>query len=188
MHCPSSSAGGLVRPLPCFWVRPLSLETDRQITCVSPCEQAAVLHELLQGGLFPRSASLQEEAAPEWVPYGVTSSASRAASSWAPPFMGHRSCQEPAPAWASLGITASFRCFHLLWHWVDLCMLMVLHRLQGHTSLTTVCTRSCREISAPMPAPSSPFALALTSAELFLPHSHSSLGLHLRRSFPLLLK
>jgi len=46
--------------------------------------QAAALHELLQRGSFPRGADLQEQAAPVWVPHGVTSPASKPAPTWAP--------------------------------------------------------------------------------------------------------
>ncbi|KAK4821752.1 hypothetical protein QYF61_000813 [Mycteria americana] len=51
--------------------------------------------------------------------------------------MVYRFCQEPAPAWASHGVTASFRCIHLLWCGVlhglqvDICSTMDLHGLQG---------------------------------------------------------
>jgi len=51
---------------------------------------AAALHELLQGGSFPRAAVLQEQAAPTWVPHGVTSRASKRAPVWAPLFMSPR--------------------------------------------------------------------------------------------------
>ncbi|KAK4827417.1 hypothetical protein QYF61_017847 [Mycteria americana] len=50
--------------------------------------------------------------------------------------MGHRSCQEPAPAWASHGVTASFGCIHLLRYGVlnglqvDICSTMDLHGLE----------------------------------------------------------
>ena len=53
-------------------------------------------------------------------------------SSWV-----HRSCQEPAPAWASHGVTASFRRLHLLWRGVlhglqvESLPTIILHGLQG---------------------------------------------------------
>ncbi|KAM9591171.1 uncharacterized protein ACIBXB_006070 [Morphnus guianensis] len=87
--------------------------------------RAAVLHELLQHGSFPQGAVLQEQIAPVWVSCGVTSPARKPASAWASLFPWvHRSFQEPAPAWASHGVTASFGRIHLLWHGV-------LHGLQG---------------------------------------------------------
>ncbi|KAK4830119.1 hypothetical protein QYF61_008546, partial [Mycteria americana] len=50
---------------------------------------------------------------------------------------GHRSCQEPAPAWGLHGVTASFGRIHLLWRGVlhrlqlDICSTVDLHGLQG---------------------------------------------------------
>ncbi|KAK4831212.1 hypothetical protein QYF61_016049 [Mycteria americana] len=74
----------------------------------------------------------------------------------------HRSCQEPAPAWASHRVTASFRHIHLLWCGVlhrlrvDICSTINLHGLQGDSlprcpnvsSLGTVFTTGCRGLSA----------------------------------------
>jgi len=47
-----------------------------------------VLHELLHHGSLPRDAVLQEQAAPAWVPHGVTSPASKPAPAWASLFRG----------------------------------------------------------------------------------------------------
>lgn len=64
--------------------------------------QKTVLYELLQylswtvvlqDGSFLQGTVLQKKTA----------------SSWAPPFTGWSSCQEPASAWALLGFAASFR-------------------------------------------------------------------------------
>jgi len=67
---PCPSGGGLCTLFPCSCMRSLPQET--------------VLHELLQHGSFPRGAVLQEQAAPVWVPHGVTSPASNPAPVWAP--------------------------------------------------------------------------------------------------------
>jgi len=51
---------------------------------------------------------------------------------------GHRSWQDPAPVWASHGVTGSFGCIHLPRRGVltglqvDICSTMDLHGLQGH--------------------------------------------------------
>ena len=107
---PSSSGGGLLTLFPCSSVGSLPWETvlHELLQCES-FPRAAVLHKLLQHGSLPRGAVLQEQTAPAWVPRGVTSPASKPAPAWAPlsPW-GHRSCQEPAPARASHGVTASF--------------------------------------------------------------------------------
>ena len=88
-----------------------------------------------------------------------------------------RSWQEPDPAWAPHGFTASFRLPHaLVWGpfhglQVDLCSTVDLHGLQGdslaHHGLYH------RRLSAPIvlaPPPPAPSSLTLGSAELFLPH------------------
>jgi len=118
---------------------------------------ATVLHELLQCGSPPSGTVLQEQTAPAWVPHGVTSPASKPALVWAPlstgpqvlPVnllqhgllspQGHGSCQEPAPVWASHGVTVSFRCIHLLQRGVlpglqvDICSTVDLRGLQRHS-------------------------------------------------------
>ena len=84
----------------------------------------AALPELPQRGSLPWSAVLQEQAAPAWA----------SLSPWV-----HRSWQEPAPEWASHGVTASFRHspapvwgpFHGLQ--VNICCTVDLHGLQGHS-------------------------------------------------------
>ena len=90
----SSSGGGLFTLFPCSSVGSFPWET--------------VLHELLQHEFFPRGAVLQEQAAPGWVPHGVTSPASKLLQRGLLSPRGHRSCQEPAPAWASHRVTTSF--------------------------------------------------------------------------------
>jgi len=82
---PSSSGGGLLTLFPCSSVRSLSWETvlHKLLQCES-FPQAAALHELPQRGSFPWAAVLQEQAAPVWVPHGVTSPASKPAPARAP--------------------------------------------------------------------------------------------------------
>jgi len=87
---------------------------------------------------FPWGTVLQEQTAPAWVPHRVTNPARKPAPEWAPlsPQV-HRSCQEPAPAWSSCGVTAFFGSIHLLWRGVlhtllvDMWSTMDLHGLQG---------------------------------------------------------
>jgi len=50
--------------------------------------RAAALHKLPQCVSLPRAAALQEQAAPVWVPQGVTSPASTPALAWASLSMG----------------------------------------------------------------------------------------------------
>jgi len=83
---------------------------------------AAAVHELPQRGSLPQGAVLQEQAAPAWVPHGVTSSASKPAPAWAPLYRstgpGRSLLQHGLPTGSQLpsGI-------HLLW-------CGVLHRVQ----------------------------------------------------------
>jgi len=95
--------GGLLTPFPCSSVRSLSWETVlHKLLQRESFPQAAALHELPQHGSFPWDAVLQAQAAPAWVPHGVTSRASKPAPAWATVSpQGHRSWQEPAPAWGS---------------------------------------------------------------------------------------
>ena len=117
---PSSSGGGLLTLFPCSSVGSLPQET--------------VFHELLQRESFPWASVLHARPF-----HGVQSFRDRLLQRGSPmgsqvlpanllqcgllsPW-GHRSCQEPAPAWASHGVTASFGHIHLLWRGV-------LHGLQ----------------------------------------------------------
>lgn len=110
--------------------------------------------------------------------HGVINPASKPDSAWIHVFLhDHRSCREPE---SSVGFTQD--CSFLLVHLhpsqvlhrlqMNLCSTMDLHRLKGHSCLTTVCTMGCREISAPLPgAPDPPPSPAtLVSARLFLSH------------------
>ena len=81
----------------------------------------------------PQDAVLQEHTAPEWVLHEVPGPASKPAQCELLSPWGHRSCQDPAPAWASHRITAPFRLCGVLHRLqLDLCSPMDLHRLEGH--------------------------------------------------------
>ena len=106
----SSSGTGLITLFPCSSVGSLPRET--------------VLHELLQHGSFPRAAVLHNCSSVGPF-HGVQSFRHRLLQRGSPTGSQvlpenllqcgllspqiHRSCQEPAPAWASHRVTASFR-------------------------------------------------------------------------------
>jgi len=79
----SSSGGGLLTFFPCSSTRSLSQETvlHKLLQCES-FPWAAALHKLPQCGSFPQGAVLQEQAAPAWVPHGITSPATKSAPEW----------------------------------------------------------------------------------------------------------
>jgi len=82
---PSSSGGGLLTLFPCSSLRSLSWETVlHKLLHHESSPQAAALHELPQRGSLPWGAVLQQQAAPAWVPHGVTSPARKPAPAWAP--------------------------------------------------------------------------------------------------------
>jgi len=82
---PSSSRGGLITLCPCSSVRSLSWETVLyKLLQRESFPFGAALHKLPHCRSLPRSAILQEQAAPVWVPHGVTSPASKPALAWAP--------------------------------------------------------------------------------------------------------
>jgi len=99
----------------------------------------------------------------------------------------HRSCQEPAPAQASHGVTDSYG--HppaLAWCPPWAAGGYLLHcgppwAGRGTACLTMVFSTGCMGISAPAPGapPHPPSALTLVSAELILTQSHSSLQLQM---------
>jgi len=111
---------------------------------------------------------------------------------------GHKSWQEPAPARAPHGVTASFG--HppaLAWGppWAAGGDLLhhgppraagdslphhgLRHGLQGTACLTMVCSTGCRGTSGAWSISSLPAALTLGSAELFVMYSHSFLQLQM---------
>jgi len=96
---PSSSAEGLLTLFPGSSVRSLSQETvlHKLLQCESfpraaalqkllrhwSFPQGVVLHKLPQRESLPWGAVLQEQAAPVWVPHGVTSPGTKPAPEWA---------------------------------------------------------------------------------------------------------
>jgi len=135
---PSSSGGGLLTLCPCSSMRSLSQETVlHKLFQYESFLRAAALHKLPQRGSFPRAAVLQEQAAPLWVPTGSQALPANLLRHGLLSPRVHRSWQEPAPAWAPHGVTASFRHppapvwghFHGLQ--VDICSTVDLHGLQG---------------------------------------------------------
>jgi len=183
---PSSSGGRLLILFPCSNMRSVSQETVlHKILQRESFPQTAVLHELPQHESSPWGAVLQEQPAPAWVSMG--SQALPADLLWCGLLSPrvHRSWQEPAPARAPHGVTASFRRlpapvwgpFHGLQ--MDICSTMDLrglqgdsvphhglqHKLQGKTLL--------RHLERLLPLPSS---LTLGFAELFLSHGLAPLS------------
>jgi len=98
---PSSSAGGLLTLCPCSNAKSLSREIVlHELLQIDSFPRVAALHELPQRGCFLWGAVLQEQAAPTWVPHGVTSPARKPAPVWAPLSMG---LQVLAEACSSMG-------------------------------------------------------------------------------------
>jgi len=136
---PSSSEGGLLTLCPCSSERFLSWKAvlHKLLQC-GFFPRAAALHKLPQHASFPWGAVLQEQAAPAWVPHGVTSPASKPALMWAPLSTGP---QVLAGACSSAGLPTMSQLpsgIHLLcqgsFHGlqVEICSTVELHRLQGH--------------------------------------------------------
>jgi len=94
---PSSSGGGLLTLCPCS--REGSFPPER------------ALHELLRPVSLPWDAVLQEQAAPAWVPHGVTSPASKSAPAWASLSMGPQvlagACSSAGSPWGHSLLQAS---------------------------------------------------------------------------------
>jgi len=115
----SSSGGGLLTLFPCSSVRSLSCETVlHKLLQHDSFPRAAALPKLPQHGSFPQGAVLQEQAAPVWVPHGVTNPASKPALAWAPLSMG---LQVLAGACSSAGLPTVSQLpsgIHLLWRGV----------------------------------------------------------------------
>jgi len=135
---PCSSGGGVLDLFPCSSLTSLSRETvlHKLLQCESFPWDAA-LHELPQCGSLPQGAVPQEQAAPAWVPTGSQALLADLLKHGLLSLWVRRSWQEPAPAWAPHGVTASFRHppapawgpFHRLQ--VEICSTMDLHGLQG---------------------------------------------------------
>jgi len=147
---PSSSQGGLVTLCPCCRVESLP--------------QAAGHHKLLQYRSLPGGAVFQNRLLKHVFPtesqvlpgdllqHGLL-------SPW-----GHRYCQDPAPAWASHGFTASFGCIYLL-------RRGVLHRLQvGICSTIDLLHRSAEaQPASPLSSPQAAGESLLQCLEHILP-------------------
>jgi len=129
-------------------------------------------------GSLPRGAVPQEQAAPAWVPMGSQALPANLLRRGLLSPRGHRSWQEPAPARAPHGVTASFRnppapawghCHKL---WVGICSTVGPHGLQGQPApprsapwLQGNLCSGAWSTSCP------PSALTWGSAELLLSHS-----------------
>jgi len=178
---PSSSGGGLLTLFPCFSVRSLSWETVlHKLLQRESFPWAAALPKLPQHGSFPQGAVLQEQAAPVWVPHGITSPASKPALAWAPLSMG---LQVLAGACSSVGLPMGSQPpsgIHLLRHgvpstgyrWISAPPWTSMG-FRGTACLTMVFIRVAREgsllqrLEHLLPPP---YSLTLVSAELFLSH------------------
>jgi len=175
---PCPSGGRLLTFCPCSSVRSLSWETVLHVLLQRESfPRAAALHKLPQRGSLPWGAVLQEQAAPAWVPHGVTITASKPAPAWAPLSMGP---QVLAGACSSTGLpTASARHPPApVWGPSQAAGGHLLHRgppwtAGGTACLTMVFIMSCKgKLSAPVSRapPPPPSSLTLVSAELFLLH------------------
>jgi len=184
---PSSSGGGLLTLCPCSSMRSLSRETvlHKRLQCES-FPRAAALHKLPQCGSFPWGAVLQEQAAPAWVPHGVTSPASKPAPVWAPLSMGPQvlagACSSVGSPWGHNLLQASTCSGVGSLPWATGGYL--LHcgspwTAGGQPDSPLSSSRAAREDSLLwcfehlLPPPSS---LILVSAELFLSHSLTPLS------------
>jgi len=105
----------------------------------SPSQRLQLFTNCPSVGTFPRGAVLQEEAAPAWVPHGVTSPSSKPTSVWAPLSTGPQvlagACCSVVSPWGHSLLQASpppaWGPFHGLQ--VGICSTVDLHGLQGHS-------------------------------------------------------
>ena len=125
----------------CFLLRGRTPHTLPLLQCGAPpmgdnsplflqCEsfpRAAVLHKLLQRGSLPQGAVLQEQAAPAWVPHGVTSPARKPVLAWAPLSTGP---QDLPGACSSMGLLQAWGPPRTVGD--SLPHHGLLHRLQGN--------------------------------------------------------
>ena len=176
---PSSSGGGLLTLFPCSSVGSLPRETVlHELLQRESLPQATVLHELLQHGSLPRVQSFRNRLLQHGSPAGSqVLPANLLQRGLLFPWV-HRSCQEPAPAWAFHRVTASFGHPPApAWGPPQAAGGYLLHckpsmGCRGTACLTMVFTTGCRGISALAPGapPPPPSSLTLVSAELFLSH------------------
>jgi len=208
---PSSS--GLLSPLTAHTLPLLQREVPLMEDKILQCESfpwAAALHELLQHGSFPWAAVLhkltqrgslpwgavlQEQAAPAWVPHGITSPDSKPAPAWAPLSMGPQvlpgACFSMGSPWSHSLLQAS-TCSSVGsptgCRWIAT-LLWTSIGCRGTACLTMVFIMGCKgKLTAPgsQAPPPPPSSLTLVSAELFLSHCLTPLSLLLlhRRFFP----
>lgn len=106
---------------------------------------------LLQCGSLPGGAVLQEQAAPAQNLCEATNLVSKLAPTWAPLSMAHKSCRNLLQGGLPTGSQPSVRHPPALeWAAGGSLPSQGPPWLQGHSSLTMVCTMDCREISAPV--------------------------------------
>jgi len=155
---PSSSGGRLLMLFPCSSVKvPLLGDSSPQTSQHESIPRACSSQTAPALGPFPRGAVLQEQAAPAWVPHGVTSPASKPPPAWAPLSMGP---QVLAGACSSVGLPTGSQPpsgIHLLWHgvpsmgcrWISAPPWTSMG-CRGTTCLTMVFIMSCKgRVSAP---------------------------------------
>jgi len=182
--CSLSLGRGLLTHCPGSSVRSLSQETvlHKLLQCDS-FPWAAALCKLPQCGSLPQGAVLQKQAAPAWVPHGVTSPASKPAPVWAPlstgPGRGLFQHGVPMGSQPPSGI-------HLLRHGVpsmgyrwSSAPPWTSKDCRGTACLTMVCITSCKgglsALSSGAPPPPSFFTDLGVCRAVSLTSSHSSL-------------
>ena len=166
---PSSSGGGLLTLFPCSSMKVLLTgDSSPQTSPTWVLSRAAALHKLPQRESLPQGEVLEEQAAPAWVPYGVTSPASKPALAWAPLSLG---LQVLAGACSSAGLPTGSQLplgIYLLRRGVPStdyrkrsAPLWTSMDCRGTTCLTMVFITSCKgRLSAPtFWAPPSPLLL-----------------------------
>lgn len=133
------------------------------LPCNNPSHGLQLFMDCFSMGLFPWSTVLQAQPTPAWVLHRVVSPTRKPAPAQTPLHGSAGSCQEPAPAWDSHGLTASFQvstcsdmgllhglqveiCTPMEFHGlrVGLCIPMVLHE-QGHSRFTMLFTQAASE-------------------------------------------
>jgi len=112
--CHSWSLRGRILTLfPCSRVKvPLTGDSSPQTSpSVSPSHRLQLFTNCPSVDAFPRGAVLQEQAAPAWVPHGVTSPASKPAPAWAPLSTGPQvlagACSSAGSPWGHSFLQAS---------------------------------------------------------------------------------
>jgi len=109
---PSSSGGRLLTLFPCSSMGPSHRrQSFTNFSNVSPSHRLQLFTNCPSVGPFSRGAVLQEQAAPAWVPHGVTSPASKPALAWAPLSTGPQvlagACSSAGSPWGHSLLQAS---------------------------------------------------------------------------------